>query len=136
MRVVRGRSLKSRWAPGRLATTTYRRRVERGATGLALMPPLRRHRRGTATNVALAKRPLNTPRSGALHRTSASMATCPISLTRGGQNLPGTWEVNLGTNYGIERVVLITFGLCASRWRDIRVTIIDSNGTTNTPPLS
>ncbi|MBC8089012.1 MAG: chitobiase/beta-hexosaminidase C-terminal domain-containing protein, partial [Phycisphaerae bacterium] len=47
-----------------------------------------------------------------------------------GANLPATWEVNLGTNYALERITLWNRTSNRSRLRDITVRVLDVNGTT------
>ena len=57
--------------------------------------------------------------------------------TLAGMNLPATWEVNLGTNYGIGSIVLYNRPSNQSRLRDITVQILNLAGTTTnyTSPL-
>ncbi|HXG48814.1 MAG TPA: lamin tail domain-containing protein, partial [Methylomirabilota bacterium] len=95
---------------------------------------------GTSTNVARGK---VATQSSTLGGFTAELAVDGnpgnFTHTAAGQNLPATWEVNLGTNYGLERIVLHNRGdgCCGSRLRDIRVLVLDVTGTaTNyTSPL-
>jgi hypothetical protein len=50
--------------------------------------------------------------------------------TLAGVNLPATWEVNLGTNYGMGSIVLQNRTSNQSRLRDITVRILSLDGTT------
>jgi hypothetical protein len=87
---------------------------------------------GTATNVALGR---SATQSSTLSSFTPGLAvngtTTDFTHTAAGQNLPATWEVNLGTNHGIERIVLLNRGdgCCGSRLRDITVRILSTDGT-------
>ena len=88
---------------------------------------------GTATNVARGK---PTTQSSTLGGFSPDLAvngsTADFTHTAEGQALPATWSVNLGTNYGIERIILYNrTSCCGSRLRDVTVRILDANGATN-----
>ena len=52
-----------------------------------------------------------------------------FSHTLAGVNLPATWEVDLGTNYGVERIVLWNRTSNRSRLRDITVRVLNQSGT-------
>ncbi len=88
---------------------------------------------GTATNLALGKPATQSSTLGGFTPDVAVNGnTADFTHTAGGQNLPSTWEVNLGTNYGIERIVLNNrSSCCGSRLRDITVRILDATGATN-----
>jgi hypothetical protein len=87
---------------------------------------------GTATNVAQGK---PATQSSTLSSFTPNLAvngsTTDFTHTAAGQNLPATWEVNLGTNYGLERIVLFNRGdgCCGSRLRDITVRILSADGS-------
>ncbi len=85
---------------------------------------------GTATNVALNKPVSQSSTSGSFGpELAVNGSTSDFTHTSSGQNLPGTWEVNLGTNYGLERIVIFNrTSCCGSRLRDITVFVLDANG--------
>ncbi len=88
---------------------------------------------GTATNVALGK-PVT--QSSTLGGFTADLAvngvTSDFTHTASGQNLPASWTVNLGTNYGLEQIIVRNReGCCGSRLRDITVQILSATGATN-----
>jgi len=93
---------------------------------------------GTATNVARGK---PTSQSSTLGAFTSDLAvngtTSDFTHTAAGQGLPATLTVSLGTNYGIERIIISNRGdCCGSRLRDITVRILSASGTTNyTSPL-
>lgn len=88
---------------------------------------------GTPTNVALGK---PTSQSSTLGGFTSDVAvngsTSDFTHTAAGQALPATWTVNLGTNYGIERIIIANReSCCGSRLRDITVRILSPTGATN-----
>ena len=88
---------------------------------------------GAATNVALGKpASQSSTLAGYPSDLAVNGATEDFTHTSAGQSTPSTWTVNLGTNFGIERVVLYNrTSCCGSRMRDITVRILDANGATN-----
>lgn len=93
---------------------------------------------GSATNVARGKATTQTSTLGGFTPDLAvNGSTADFTHTAAGQGLPATWTVNLGTNYGIERITLFNrTSCCGARLRDITVRIVDLNGATNfTSPL-
>ena len=86
---------------------------------------------GTATNLARG-RPAS--QSSTLGGYTADVAVngnpADFTHTQAGLNLPSSWEVNLGTNYALERIVVYSRAdCCGSRLRDITVRILTLDGT-------
>lgn len=88
---------------------------------------------GTAINVALGKATSQTSTLGGFTSDLAVNGnTGDFTHTAAGQNTPASWTVDLGTNYGIERVILHNrTSCCGSRLRDITVEILDPSGASN-----
>ena len=88
---------------------------------------------GSATNVARGKATSQSSTSGGFTSDlGVNGSTADFTHTAAGQNTPATWTVNLGTNYGIERVIIYNrTSCCGSRLRDITVHILNATGATN-----
>ncbi len=104
-----------------------------GRTGLGFdLGPSNLVTGGTATNVALGQTAVQSSTLGGFTADLAvNGTTADFTHTAAGQNLPATWTVNLGTNYGLEQIILRNReGCCGSRLRDITVAVLDSAGAT------
>lgn len=90
----------------------------------------------TVSNLALNK-PANqssTNSYGAERAVNGNLSD--FTHTLAGANLPATWEVNLGTNCGIQEIILWNRPGFGSRLRDITVRVFAADGsTTYTSPL-
>ncbi|HLP78800.1 MAG TPA: lamin tail domain-containing protein, partial [Candidatus Paceibacterota bacterium] len=93
---------------------------------------------GTATNFGTLPATNNVARSKPTMQSSTNTFGPQIAVngnytdythTLAGANLPATWEVNLTTNCGIERIVLWNRTSNKSRLRDITVRILSADGT-------
>jgi hypothetical protein len=86
---------------------------------------------GAVTNLALGK---TTTQSSTLDFVYASGNAVDGDIntfthTLAGMNTPATWEVDLGTNYSLSRIVLWNrVSCCGSRLRDITVRVLSANG--------
>jgi len=104
-----------------------------GQTGLGFsagstngLPP------GTTTNLAL-DRPTSQSSTlgGYISGLAVNGSLSDFTHTQAGQNLPAKWEVDLGTNCFLERIVIDNrTGCCGSRLRDITVQILSQDATT------
>lgn len=86
---------------------------------------------GSATNLAPGKPTTQSSTNGSYGPQLAVDGNYGnFTHTLSGVNLPATWEVNLGANYGLERIVLWNRAANLSRLRDITVRVLDVTGTT------
>ncbi len=110
----------SAWMSGQIALGFDAGQVDGGGGG------------GPTTNVARGGAALQ---SSTLSTFTANLAvdgnTANFTHTAADQNLPATWEVNLGANVPIERIVLYNRSdCCGSRLRDVTVRILSLDGAT------
>jgi hypothetical protein len=94
---------------------------------------------GTATNLALGK-PASQSSTGYGFGPELAVDGNPGNFTHTapGQGVPATWEINLGTNCALEKIIIHNrTDCCQSRLRDITVSILSADGarTNYTSPL-